>query len=170
MYKTIYLGLSYQEYYTILKDEHKVYPRHFDTFLDAAIIGCMENNVVYVDDPTTNNEQTRVRIESSVLINNKSRFDLIANLITFIHYSRMDDQKILSKMFLDTDEALLQKQEIVENYARGGIKHLYDGIVGKSTSKEDILENLVVFSRDIDNIVKFKDDFGNLDEIISRLV
>jgi len=170
MYKTIYLGLSYQEYYTILRDEYKVYPTHFNTFLDAAIIGCMENRVVYANDTKTNNEQTRVRIETSILINNKSRFDLIANLITFIHYSRMDDQKILSKMFLDTDDALLHKQEIMENYARGGIKKLYEGIVAKSTSKEDVLENLVVFSRDIDKIIEFKDNFGNLDEIISRLI
>lgn len=170
MYKTIYLGLHYQEYYTILKDEYKVYPKHFDTFLDAAIIGCMENNYIYADEPNIQNELTRVRIEQSVIINNKSRFDLIANLIMFIHYSRMDDQKILSKMFIDTDDALHHKQGIVENYARGGIKKLYDNIVGKSTSKDDVLENLVLFARDVDNVVEFKDDFGDINTIIGRLV
>jgi|LGVE01.1.fsa_nt_gb hypothetical protein len=170
MYKTIFLGLSYQEYYIILKDEYKVYQKHFDTFLDAAIIGCMENNFIYSDDPDTQNEKTRVRIEGGVILNNKSKFDLIANLITFIHYSRMDDQKILSKMFLDTNEALQHKQSIVENYARGGIKNLYEGIVGNSTSKDDILENIVIFSRDIYDIIEFKDDFGDMDTIIGRLV
>jgi hypothetical protein len=169
MYKEIYLGLKYQEYYTLLRDEYKIYPTHFDTFLDAAVIGCMENEYIFETVDSKQERITRVRIPQSVLINNKTRFELITNLVTFIHYSRMEDQKILSKIFLDTDEAVIQKQEIIEGYAKGGIKKLYDNLVGASTSKDDILENLVNFTDNFDDVIKFK-DFGDMDSIISRLV
>src|SRR6056297_376549 len=106
MYKDILLEKNYYNYYRILRDDNNVYSTYLQIFLNAALIGCMENIQKFEE---KNDSESRNRIPLSVIINNKYDFECIVNVITFIHFLRIGEERIFEKVFIDSDDALKQK-------------------------------------------------------------
>lgn len=168
MYKEIVLLENELSMYNDLKDNRKVFTRHFDTFLAASIIGCIKN-VEYLGDEGNTNE-TRSRIEKTVLINNEVEFENVLNVVAFVHHSRGGTKKILEKVFMDSDEFKLEKQKIAIRYARGGIEILHNLITKDAGNELDIIENIKEIDELYDTLLEFNADFGSSDELLERLM
>jgi len=168
MYRDIFIGKKVFPMYFELRDEKNIFSTYLDIFKNAAIVGCLLNYEKYYEEEKA--DESRNRIPQSVIINNKEEFDTLVNVICFIHYSRMKESKILQKVFLDTDEIILSKQEIVENYARGGIEKLYNNILLNTKTQEDIMENIVELVDNCDETFRLVNNMGSLEDIINRFL
>lgn len=168
MYKDINIGKKYFTYYYALRDEYKVYNRYLDIFLNAAIVGCIRNKEVYID--KTEIDDSRNRIDKGAIITSKYDFECILNVITFIHFSRLGEDKILEKVFLSTNDSIEQKRFIAENYARGGIETLYNQIIGESKDKADILDNIVELVQSYEKVFLYNSDIGSIEDIIKKFI
>lgn len=172
MYKDIMIGDKQYEYFRLLKDEYKVFDTYFHVFACAAIIGCTCNRYPVEDTSGegTESAEGRNRIPQSVLITNKNYFETIINLVTFIHYSRLDEKHILDNMFNDSDTAMMQKSEIAQQYAKGGIKILYDNIIGDKAKQADIIENCLSLIDGFNDQCKLDLEIKSLDELYGRFM
>ena len=168
MYKDIYIGKKYFDYYYALRDEHKVFKRYLDIFLNASIIGCIINEEVFEDENEI--DGSRNRIDKGAIYNSKYDFECILNVITFIHFARLKEDKILEKVFIDTDDSLEQKRTIAENYARGGIQYLYNYIVGDAKDRSDIMDNVIELVQNHEELFKYSSEIGSIEDIIKKFI
>ena len=167
MYKDIFIGKRFYEYYRMLRDERGVFSTYLDIFMNAAVIGCLENEQIFEQDDES--DDSRNRIPQSVIINNRYEFDCIVNVITFIHNSRLGENRILEKVFIDSDDSMKQKQDIAESYAKGGIKKLYDLIMNSVKEREDIMDNILKLIEK-PGIIEFNSNIGSIEDIIAKLL
>ena len=168
MYKDISIEKKYSQYYHALRDEYKVYSTYLEIFKSAAIIGCLQNKDIYKEDDTE--YEGRKRIPLSAIMSNKEEFECVINVISFIHYSRLGSDKILEKIFVNTDDSMLQKQEIAINYARGGIEVLYNSLLEDVETNEDLIDNLIDVVRDHEDKFTFNDQLGSMKDIIGKFL
>lgn len=168
MYKDIQIKKDELEMYQDLRDKYGVFARHLDTFIAAAFIGCLMNKEKH---ETSNNvEELRNRIPQSVILTSINDFENVLNVIAFIHHSRLKSSKILEKVFVDTNDALLHKQGIAINYARGGIEMLYDLIASDAKGKFDAMTNVYNIFNQLDNIVPFSGETDDISDVLEKFL
>lgn len=168
MFKDVMLdGIEVKYMYTELVENRKIFKRLIDAFMVAAIVGyikCEYSNKEVKD------ENNRRRIPQSAFINNIEQYGIIINIIALLHFNKMDEDDILFKIFSDSAENWNEKLDIVTGYANGGIKILYDEIVGEnSTNIDDSIEKIYNLINDFPKKFKLVDDmesepFGDIVE------
>lgn len=148
----------------------KVFKRLIDAFFAGAIVGYLKGEYVTKVDKDENN---RRRIPQSAFINNINTYGVIINTIALLHFYKTGEDEILTKIFDDSDDSWNTKQKIVEAYARGGIKILYDEIIGeKSTNIDDTVEKICELLSNFEENFKLIDNMEEepLDEVIKAIL
>jgi hypothetical protein len=168
MYKDILIEKKYSDYYQALRDDHKIYSTYLEIFKSAAVIGCLLNEDRYKEDDTE--YEGRKRIPLSAIMTNKEEFECIINVISFIHYSRLGENKILEKIFVNSNDSMTLKQEIAINYARGGIEALYNSILKDADTNEDIIDNMLEVVKNHEEKFSFNNKLGSMEDIIGKFL
>ena len=145
-----------------LVNNAKVFYRYIDVYMNAAIIGFLNDRKAKKD----NSSQDRARIYADAFATEKLNCDFIYRLIMLLsEATELTNQQILDRAFREdartessvAKNAHSENMKLFNSYVLGGIEVLYERYTSSATSREDYINRMY------DETEKFKEEMEGID-------
>jgi hypothetical protein len=123
----------------------EIFPRVLDVYLMAPIIGFL---YLRRAKPENNSEFTK-RIHLEQLISETKNLEFNYRLVTLLNRNSVDDNETkinnAFRIYGDGSEIAKEHEELFDTYVLGGVEVLYERLIEKSTTSDDIIHNYYDF-------------------------
>lgn len=168
--KNIIIVGKHSAYIDLLK-EKGFFKRHLDAYINAAVVGYHYNRLGIEDNKSELYKDKRTQIHTEQLIGESVILEFIYRLIMLL--DKKDEISIedrISRAFREDsieeiNDKHLQNMAVFKSYVLGGIEVLYEKIIEKGATDQDLMKNAYEFVKE--QHISFTN--VNADEVLKAL-
>lgn len=151
--KNIIIVGKHSSYIDMLK-EKGFFKRHLDAYINAAIVGFQYNRIGVEDNKSEPYKDKRTQIHTEQLIGESATLEFIYRLIMLLDKKdALPIEDRISRAFREDsiEEINTKHQEnmaLFKSYVLGGIEVLYEKIIEKGATDQDLMKNAYEFVKE----------------------
>lgn len=151
--KNILIVGKHSAYIDLLK-EKGFFKRHLDAYINAAIIGFQYNKKSIEDTKSEVYKDKRTQIHTEQLIGESTTLEFLYRLIMLLDSQKeLSLEERISRAFReDSIEEINDKHKenmnLFKSYVLGGIEILYEKIIEKGATEQDLMKNAFEFMKE----------------------
>ncbi|WP_417897777.1 hypothetical protein ABN702_16015 [Bacillus haimaensis] len=150
--RNIIITGKHSAYMDLLKDNN-IFSRHLDVYINAAIVGFQYNRKSSPDKSEAYKDK-RTQIHTEQLVKESSILEFIYRLIMLLdNQKEIDLENRINRAFrddslYDVSEKHAENMKLYSSYVLGGIEILYEKIIEKGVTEQDLMKNAYEFIKE----------------------